>query len=136
MADNNAKQIAANIDKVAMVDLPQALTRGLEKACLTIERSAKANAPGHGTGNLRSSITHKVVLDTGYVFSTIDYAPYVEAGTGIYATMGSRAKKIPWVYCDAAGNWHTTSGMTARPFLKPARDSNISAIMKCFEGLV
>ena len=136
MADNNAAQIAANIRNAAEVELPKALTKGLEKACLEIERAAKSNIKHSPTGNLRNSISHQVQADTGIVFAGADYAPYVECGTGIHATMGSKAKQIPWRYCDAAGNWHTTYGMVARPFLKPARDNNLSAIMKCFEGLI
>lgn len=133
---SNAREIANNISKAAQIDIPRAILKGLEKSCLTIERSAKDNAPHGPTGNLRSSISHKVQGNEGIVFANEPYAPYVEAGTGVHATMGSRAKKIPWVYCDAAGNWHTTEGMVAQPFLKPARDSNLSAILKCFEGLI
>lgn len=133
---SNAKQIAANINKAAQVDVPMAITKGLEKACLIVERAAKDGAPHGPTGNLRSSISHQVQQNEGVIFAQEPYAPYVEAGTGIHATMGSHAKEIPWRYCDAEGNWHTTKGMVAQPFLKPARDSNISAIMKCFEGLI
>ena len=138
MADNNASQIAANIRNAAQVEIPKAVTKGLEKACLVIERDAKRNAPsGKSSGaGLKGSITHEVQGDTGIVKANAPYSAYVEAGTGIYATMGSRAKKIPWHWCDAEGNWHTTYGMVARPFLKPARDNNLSAIMRCFEGLI
>ena len=136
MADNNAKQIAANIDKVAQVDLPLKLAQGIEKACLVIERSAKASAPVK-TGNLRSSITHRVNQFglEGVVGSTIDYAPYVEIGTGVYSSMGG-GRKGGWVYYDAAGERHFTMGSHPHPFLKPAMDHNLSAIMKCFEGLI
>ena len=135
---NNSKQIASNITKATQVDIPNAITKGLEKACLIIERSAKQNAPsGHSVGaGLKGSITHKVDENVGVVFTEIPYAPYVEAGTGVHATLGSNAKKIPWVYCDEAGNFWTTEGMVARPFMKPARDNNLSAIKKCFEGLI
>ena len=141
MADNNAAQIVANINKAAEVDIPIALGRAMEQACLGVERAAKANIKSNPTGTLRSSITHKVLNSgswdqEGVVGSTAEYAPYVECGTGVHATMGSRAKQIPWRYCDAAGNWHTTEGQVAKPFLKPARDENISAILKCFEGLI
>lgn len=136
MADNNAKQIAANIEKAAQVDLPLKLAQGIEKACLVIERSAKASAPVK-TGNLRSSITHRVnqVGLEGVVGSTIDYAPYVEIGTGVYSSQGG-GRKGGWVYYDAAGERHFTMGSHPHPFLKPAMDNNLSAIMRCFEGLI
>ena len=138
MAENNAKQIAANIEKVAQVDLPMKLAKGIENACLVIERAAKnSNAYKTHTGNLRSSITHRVNRATleGVVGSTIDYAPYVEIGTGVYSSQGG-GRKGGWVYYDAAGERHFTMGSHPHPFLKPAMDNNLSAIMRCFEGLI
>lgn len=136
MADNNAAQIAANIQKAAQVDVPMAIAKGLENACLVVERSAKSNAPVR-TGNLRSSITHKVSTGSleGVIGTAIDYAPYVEIGTGIYSSMGG-GRQGGWKYVDAEGNGHFTMGSRPQPFMKPAMDTNLSAIMKCFEGLI
>ena len=136
MADNNAKQIAANINKVAQVDLPMAIAKGLENACLVVEGAAKSKAPVQ-TGALRSSISHKVSQGSmeGVVGSTIEYAPYVEVGTGIYSTQGG-GRQGGWRYVDASGEGHFTMGSRPQPFLKPAMDTNLSAIMKCFEGLI
>ena len=133
---NNASQIAANINKVAQVDLPQKLAQGLEQACLVVERAAKSKAPVQ-TGNLRNSITHKVSQPSleGVVGATATYAPYVEIGTGIYSTQGG-GRQGGWVYVDASGQGHFTMGSRPQPFLKPAMDNNLSAIMKCFEGLI
>ena len=133
---NNSKQIAANINKVANVDIPNKLAQGLEKACLVVERAAKTEAPVQ-TGALRSSISHKVSIGSldGVIGSTIDYAPYVEIGTGIYSSMGG-GRQGGWAYYDAAGVRHFTMGSHPHPFLKPALDNNLSAIMKCFEGLI
>ena len=79
------------------------------------------------TGNLRNSITHKVEQEenatTAIVGSAVEYAPYVELGTGIYADMGGR--QTPWKYQDKNGNWHTTRGMPARPYLRPALENHI-----------
>jgi len=133
---NNSKQIADNINKATKIDIPIAIAKGLEKACMIVERSAKSNAPVR-TGNLRSSITHKVTQSTmeGVVGTTLDYAPYVEIGTGVYSSMGN-GRQGGWKYVDAEGNGHFTMGSRPQPFLKPAVDSNLSAIMKCFEGLL
>lgn len=133
---DNSKQISANIRKVAQVDLPLKLAQGLENACLVVERSAKANAPV-SSGALRSSITHRVSAPAleGVIGTAIDYAPYVEIGTGIYSSMGT-GRPGGWFYVDAQGNGHFTMGSQPKPFLKPAMDQNLSAIMKCFEGLI
>ena len=131
---SNSKQIVANIQKAAQIDIPTALGKGLNKAGLTVEREAKNNAE---YASVRNSLTHSVVGNEVKIFSTLDHAPYIEAGTGIYATMGSKAKQIPWVYYNVkAGQFFTTEGMEAKPFLKPAVQNNLSAILKCFEGLL
>lgn len=79
------------------------------------------------TGNLRNSITHIVQQDkegtAAIVGSAVDYAPYVELGTGIHAKEGGR--QTPWKYQDHNGNWHTTSGMPARPYLRPAVENHV-----------
>ena len=54
----------------------------MEKVCLKVEADSKKNRPPSITGNLRASITHKVVDEedgeiAGYVGSNLDYAPYV-----------------------------------------------------------
>lgn len=80
------------------------------------------------TGNLRNSITHDSVSDdhsvTIVVGSPVDYAPYVELGTGVYAEDG-KGRKTPWRYQDKDGNWHATRGMPPRPYLRPAVENHI-----------
>lgn len=98
----------------------EALLRGLEKCGLVAEGYAKKlQIPD--TGNLRNSITHVVNEDepSVYIGTNVEYAPYVELGTGIYAE-GGGGRPTPWVYQDAKGNWHYTHGQKAQPFLKPA----------------
>ena len=101
--------------------LEEALQRGLEKCGLTAEGYAKRICDGfkHATGTLSNSITHQI--DTGtqtvYIGSNLEYAPYVELGTGKYYPGG---RPTPWVYQDVHGNWHYTHGNRAQPYLKPA----------------
>lgn len=105
-------------------------TTGLEialgKACAVIERSAKEKAP-KGTGELRRSITSKVEKTPngiqGVVFTPLEYAPYIEYGTGLFAENGGR-KDVPWHYQDDQGEWHTTSGQHPQPFMRPALNEN------------
>ena len=95
--------------------LPPAIERALEKCGLIAESYAKQLAVVD-TGNLRNSITHSVDGNEAFVGSAVQYAPYVELGTGEYVPGGSP----PWVYQDDKGNWHRTSGQPPRPFIKPA----------------
>ena len=73
------------------------------------------------TGNLRNSLTHTTENNghTVVVGSAVSYAAYVELGTGIHAE-GGGGRQTSWRYQDSKGNWHTTSGMPARPYLRPA----------------
>ena len=115
----------------------QALSGALDKACIGVEGSAKRRAPVR-SGNLRNSITHVVKMEefTGYVGTNVPYAPYVEIGTGIYSSRGD-GRQEPWKYMDFSdGSWHFTRGSHPHPFLKPAADENISAIINCFEGII
>jgi HK97 gp10 family phage protein len=70
------------------------------------------------TSNLKQSISHDSDEETAIVGTNVEYAPYVEYGTGIYAEGGGRS--TPWRYKDKDGNWHTTSGQKPQPFLRPA----------------
>lgn len=114
-----------------------ALSSALEKACIGVEGSAKRKCPAK-TGNLRNSIMHVVKMEefAGYIGSSVPYAPYVEIGTGIYSSQGD-GRKTPWIYVDpSTGEKVFTRGSHPHPYLKPAVDENISAILKCFEGIL
>lgn len=102
--------------------------KALTKACLIVERRAKQLAP-KGKGDLRRSITHKVEDLVGSVYTPLEYAPYVEYGTGLFAENGGRTD-VPWSYQDEEGNWHTTSGMPPQPYMRPALDENIEEIKR------
>lgn len=116
------------------------IIKNVQKCCALVERSAKQNAP-KGTGELRRSITSEVVIDndgniSGIVFSPLEYAPYIEYGTGLFAEGGNGRKDVPWHYQDDEGNWHTTSGMHPRPYLRPALEDNRLRIVEILkEGI-
>jgi phage gpG-like protein len=77
------------------------LTEALGKACALVERSAKQNAP-KGNGELRRSITSRIEEDKGIVYTPLEYAPYVEYGTGLFAENGKGRKEVPWVYIEGS----------------------------------
>ncbi len=106
----------------------QAINAAIGKACALVERSAKEKAP-KDTGALRRSITSEVANKEGVVFTPLEYAPYVEYGTGLFAESGGR-KDVPWNYQDDKGEWHSTSGMRPQPFMRPALDENRERIVQ------
>ena len=77
----NAKEVLQKLNLFKQ-KLPKRTREGMEKVCLKVEADSKKNCPPSITGNLRASITHKVVDEedgeiAGYVGSNLDYAPYV-----------------------------------------------------------
>lgn len=104
----------------------------LQKACALVERTAKEKAPKR-TGELRRSITSEIRISgdelQGVVFTPLEYAPYVEYGTGLFAEGGGRTD-VPWNYQDDEGNWHSTSGQHPQPFMQPALDENREQIIR------
>lgn len=78
----------------------------------------------HG-GNLRKSITHKVIDNTVYVGTNMrapngaSYGIYVELGTGVYAD-GGKGRQSPWVWRDKNGKYHFTRGIKPQHFMKNA----------------
>lgn len=139
MSTSNADEIAAKINGLFKPggEGYDALSAALEKACIGVEGAAKKRCPAR-TGTLRNSISHDVQMEefTGFVGTNVPYAPYVEIGTGIYSSQGD-GRQTPWIYVDpATGKKVFTRGSHPHPFLKPARDENISAILKCFEGIL
>ena len=99
-----------------------------------MERSAKELAP-KDTGALRRSITSKVEGTEGIVYTPLEYAPYIEYGTGLFAENGGRAD-VPWNYKDDKGEWHSTSGIKPQPFMRPALNQNRENIIRLIkEGM-
>lgn len=125
----NVNSILDALDDIG--DSPE-VRNALGRACAVVERSAKQKAP-KDTGALRRSITSKVEVEgneiVGTVYTPLEYAPYVEYGTGLFAEEGGR-KDVPWCYQDDKGDWHTTSGQKPQPFMRPALNENREEIIR------
>ena len=125
------EEVLNSIETLADIDT---LNGALGKAAAIVEASAKKKAP-KGDGELSRSITSKVNNLEGIVFTPLEYAPYVEYGTGLFAESGGR-KDVPWCYKDEEGNWHTTSGMKPHPYMRPALEENRDRIIEILkEGI-
>ena len=111
MIEIDFSEVNANIENM-VATLPDKFDKGMQDACLLVEESAVNNAPVD-TGYLKGTITNKVVKNgsniEGYVYSTAEYAPYVELGT---------------------------YKMEAKPFLYPALTQNQSAIREIFSEVL
>lgn len=127
-----AEKLMARLDKMSD---EAALKKSLETAALLVERSAREKAP-KDTGALRRSIRSKVEGLEGIVYTPLEYAPYIEYGTGLFAE-GNGRKDVPWNYQDDKGNWHSTSGLKPQPFMRPSLDENRQKILEILkEGVM
>lgn len=125
------EDLLADIEEIADTEKLEA---ALGKACALVEKSAKEKAP-KGTGELRRSIASEVEGNKGIVFTPLFYAPYVEYGTGLFAESGGRTD-VPWCYKDDKGEWHSTSGMSPHPYMRPALKENEEKIVEIIkEGI-
>jgi phage gpG-like protein len=98
------------------------------------ESYAKKSCP-KDTGNLQNSITHNFEKNVIMVGTNVTYAPYVELGTGVHAS-GGGGRQTSWRYQDRKGNWHTTNGMPARPYLRPSIENHISEYKAVLEDVL
>lgn len=126
---NGLDGLERKLENLAEAD---AFEGALKKACALVERTAKEKAP-KDTGALRNSITSEIRVNgddlEGVVYTPLEYAPYVEYGTGLFAENGGR-QDVPWNYQDDEGNWHSTSGQHPQPFMQPALDENREQILR------
>lgn len=122
------------------------LTASVNKATQLVHGQAKALAPVDKSG-LAGSI-HMQVKDTGKelqgrVYTNLEYAPYVEFGTGVTGN-GTYPYKVEglvltyrnkgWAYFDEDKNeWIYTKGQKAQPYMYPAlkeHEKTIERILK------
>lgn len=136
----NIDRLIKRLDNIKTADLVPLVN----KATLMVEAQAKALCDGfdNSTGALRASIHPKVEIKgtqiIGMVYTTLEYAPYIEFGTGIkgngtypYKVEGLNLtyRDTPWVYTDGENFWYT-KGQEAKPFMYPALEMNKKNINK------
>lgn len=78
--------------------------------------------PGYRGGTLRQSITHEVDGDTVRIGSNVEYAPYVELGTGPYFE-----PPPSWeTFESERGSGVGRAYVKPRPYLRPAIEEHLS----------
>lgn len=114
-------------------ELERATEKGVEKATKTVQTAAKLLCPVD-TGYLRESIQTSFAWQpsgeyVGTVGTIVEYAPYVEFGTG---QMGAASPSPPKasISLKYKEDW---KGQFARPFLYPALVDNHARIVKQLE---
>ena len=125
------------IDKIEDFDDVREMTSAMQDACNIVVDAAIDKAP-RKTGALRRSIKSKVELTgnsiEGIVYSPLEYAPYQEYGTGLFAENGN-GRKTGWAYEDEkTGETIFTRGNRPHPFLRPAVNENKDKIINIIKG--
>lgn len=100
------------------------INAALEECAGELESQVKRNSRVD-TSKTKNSFQHKVIDSehVAYIGSNYENAIWEEFGTGEFALQGN-GRKGGWVYKDAKGNWHKTTGK------KPSR-----AFWKAFTSL-
>lgn len=120
----------------AIEAMQEAVNAALDAMGLQAVSHAKNNLTAAGrvnTGNLRNSISHAVHEGVAYIGTNINYALYVEMGTGVYIAGG---RKSPWAFQDADGNWHFTRGIPPSHFLKNAAADHVDEYKSIAETVI
>ena len=120
--------------------IAEAEENGLIALGMYIQDQAKRNISKEraiDTSYLRNRIDYKVDMTSRSVAvgTNVEYAIYVELGTGIYAS-GGRGRQTPWAYeykgIKGAKGWRITRGMKPRYFLTNAFNKNHAEMSNVF----
>lgn len=115
----------------------------IERATRHVQDEVKLLVPVD-TGELRNSISYEMNKEagtvSGVVFTNLEYAPYVEFGTGpkgsanhsgISPELNPRYSVTGWSYFDEkTGEWIHTTGQKAQPFMYPGMNNSKDKIKK------
>lgn len=121
-------------------DLDAAKERILETIGLKAEGYAKMLCPvgtvestgvkGYRGGTLRSSITHRVDGDVLSVGSNVEYAPYVELGTGPHFEAPPEWEK----FASDRGSGVGKAYVRPSPYIRPAIENHVSEYKHIMES--
>lgn len=114
--NDHTPELIKHKDELVQIALEIIGTKMADYAAMNLERNPRRV----DTGRLKNSLTHEVVPDEAMVEvgTNVEYAPYVEYGTGKFADGGGR--QTPWLFQDSKGEFHITSGMKPNHFLRDA----------------
>jgi len=125
----NVDRLIQRLNKIADMELKKTVV----DATKVVHAQAKALAPVD-TGTLAGSIHQEVKVKSesveGRVFTNVQYAPYVEFGTGVKGN-GSYPYDIEGLDLTYKEDW---GGMPAQPFMYPALKQNEKYIKDLFKS--
>jgi HK97 gp10 family phage protein len=137
--------VTERFNKIAKMELRSTVNR----ATALVHGQAKALAPvdkGLLAGSIHMQVKESGNTIEGSVYTNVEYAPYVEFGTGIKGN-GTYPYKIEglsleytdkgWAYfSEDDGKLIFTTGQEAQPYMYPAFQGNLQTIRKMFKDTV
>ena len=99
------------------------------KALCPVGTSESTGIKGYRGGTLRNSITNEVDSDTVRVGSNVEYAPYVELGTGPHFTPPPDWEQ----FTTSIGTGVSKGYVHPRPYLRPAIEDHIEEFKQIME---
>lgn len=135
MAQIELQMISNNTEEVKKLTREQIIL-ALESIGSTAEGYAIETVPTD-TGRLKNSITYSVDDSdlVVYVGTNVEYAVYVEYGTGKYAE-GGGGRQTPWFYKNREGQWIRTEGMKPTHFLRDACENHVDHFEAIFKAML
>lgn len=134
MADliDNTNEFLGALGKVTprVLEIIGQATEKYAKALCPVGTVESTGKKGYRGGTLRNSITHQVDGDTLTVGSNVEYAPYVELGTGPNYTPPPDWERFSTPRGSGIGHGY----VTARPYLRPAIEDHIEEYKKIAEN--
>lgn len=137
----NADRLLRRLNNIANMDIEETMN----KATALVHGQAKTLAPVD-TGNLAGRIHMKVTKHKdevqGKVYTNLQYAPFVEFGTGSKGNgtypnkdMSLSYRDTPWIYTpDGGETFYHTEGQVAQPYMYPALKRNEKTIKAMFKN--
>jgi phage gpG-like protein len=132
ITQDNTEEVLAAVE--------QAITKAMTKIGIKAEKYAKALCPvgtvestgkkGYRGGTLRNSITFEVEDKEVAIGSNVEYAPYVELGTGPYFTPPPSWETFQSTKGAGIGHGY----VQARPYLRPAIEDHLSEYEDIVKG--
>ncbi len=139
--DTRIEGVETIIERIEGIADAKALVAAMKKCCALVEGEAKKKAHEiRDTGALSGSIASRVENTEselrGVIYTPLEYAPYVEYGTGLFAENGN-GRKTGWAYEDEkTGETIWTRGQRPQPYLRPALTENREKIIELLKGSV
>lgn len=124
----NIDRLTRKFNKMADMELEDAMT----KATTLVHGQAKDLAPvdkGNLAGSIRMEINKRKTELEGRVYTNLEYAPYVEFGTGVRGN-GSYPYDIEGLTLTYHESW---AGMQAQPYMYPSLKNNERTINNFFK---